>query len=339
MKIMTIRDIAALSGVGISTVSRVLNGRPDVSEGTRKKVMAVVEQYKYTQNSNAKNLKQQSSNLVSIIVRGRQNSFLYDIAERIIDTGDMLNQMFLLNYIDENDDEFEAARRVFAERKISGIIFVGSNAVDRGGEIEALSLPCVFATVDTSSLGLPMASSVSVDNALGARKAIDFLIKHGHRDIAVFGSGRKENDSIGQRYQGVLQSFGAHKLPLSKLIYVPCSFDMERAYHTIKSFLKKEHASFSAVFAMGDAMAVGAIRALYEAGLRVPEDVSVIGFDGIPLAKFFLPPLTTICQPAEQIARTSVELIMRLLNDPSDCQNVILKSRLLRGGTVKQIDY
>lgn len=336
MKIYTIKDIAALSGVGISTVSRVLNNRPDVSEATKKKVLDVVEMYNYTPNNNAKNLKQRNADLVSLIVRGRENTFLNSVAERIIDHGRQRGQNFLLDYIDEAGDEFAAARQHIAERKVRAIIFLGSNTVDHRRDIGALNVPCVFTTVDASSLGLEAVSSISVDNRQSARMAIDHLIENGHRHIAVFGGIRQSADGIGQRYQGVVQSFAAHGLPFDEALYVECPFLMEKAYRTASRFLRQGHA-FSAVFAMSDVMAIGIIKALADAGLRVPEDVSIIGFDGIALSRFTLPTLTTIEQPADALAMGSVDLVLRLLEDAKDVENVIVPSNLLLGGSVRSI--
>ncbi len=336
MKTLTIKDVAALSGVGIATVSRVLNNHPDVSAETKRKVMDVVVLHNYTPNNNARNLKQHSANLISIIVRGRQNSFLTDIAERMIEAGSEKKQKFLLDFIDEADDELEAARQHIAEKKVKGIIFLGANIVGRDSEVAALPLPCVFATIDTSNIAASGVSSIGVDNRLGARTAIDHLLESGHRRIAVFGGKREIDDGIGQRFQGVLQSFSAHGLAFDNSLYVQCSFAMEKAYHTAMRFLSGRP-SFTAVFAMSDIMAVAIIRALHDHGLRVPEDVSVIGFDGIALTRFMLPTLTTIEQPAQRIAAGSVALILRLLENPEDNENVILESVLRKGDSVKSL--
>lgn len=336
MKIYTIKDIARLAGVGISTVSRVLNNRPDVSEATKKKVTDVVEMYNYTPNNNAKNLKQRNADLVSLIVRGRENMFLNDIAERIIENGNRRGQNFVLDFMDESGGEFGAARHHIAERKVRAIIFLGSNTVGHEGEIAALRVPCVFTTVDTSQLGVPAVSSVSVDNRQSARVAIDHLIDNGHRSIAVFGGIREMNDSIGHRYQGVVQSFAAHGMTFDERRYVQCSFGMEKAYRTASRFIEQTR-DFTAVFAMSDVMAIGIIKALADKGLRVPEDVSVVGFDGIPLSRYTLPTLTTVEQPAHELARHSVDLALRLTENSDDTESITVLSALREGGSVRSI--
>ena len=117
---MTIKEIARLSGVGVSTVSRVLNKRPDVNEDTRGRVMEVIERYGYEPNSNAKHLKQLSTDCVAVIVRGRNNLFFSGILELLQKRIEAAGLRFLPHYIDENDDEAAAALRVYAERKVRG---------------------------------------------------------------------------------------------------------------------------------------------------------------------------------------------------------------------------
>ena len=337
MEILTIRDIARLARVSVSTVSRVLNGRPDVSEKTRAAVLQVVQKTNFTQNSNAKNLKQRNSEIASIIVRGRQNSFLTDVAERMISFGNQSKARFALDFIDEQGDEFEAAHRQFAERKIEGIVFLGSSTAGKEREIRALPLPCVFATVDTSALRCEGVSSVSVDDRLSARMAVDYLLDCGHRKIAVMGGRREVDDGIGQRYQGVLQSFEARSLAFDERLYVESHFTMGCAYERALAFVRSG-LECTAMFCMSDTMAIGAIKAFSEFGLRVPDDISVIGFDNIALARFLTPTLSTVSQPAQLIAEKSVELISRLIHDPSDTENVIVPSRLVQGGTVRRLD-
>lgn len=333
VEVYTIKDIAAMAGVGIATVSRVLNNRPDVSDATRQKVMDIVNQYGFTQNSNAKNLKQRNAELVSILVRGRQNSFLVDMAERMIAWGKQEKQSFLLDFLDEGEDEIEAARHHIAEKKPPVLVFLGANPMGRSEEIAALGAPCVFATVDAQGLSIPGVSSVSIDNRAAASLAVGHLLDYGHRRIAVFGGRRNMDDGIGRRYLGVVDSYQARGLDFDESLYVECSFAMGQAYERMNQFLA-ERRDFTAVFAVSDVMAIGLMKALYDAGLHVPEDVSMVGFDGIELSRYTLPALTTLQQPAQELARETVRLAQRLVKNPQDCQHLVVPSALLHGGSV-----
>ena len=337
MEILTIRDIARLARVSVSTVSRVLNGRPDVSEKTRAAVFQVVQKTNFTQNSNAKNLKQRNSEMASIIVRGRQNSFLTDVAERMISFGNQSKARFALDFIDEQGDEFEAAHRQFAERKIEGIVFLGSSTAGKEREIRALPLPCVFATVDTSALRCEGVSSVSVDDRLSARMAVDYLLDCGHRKIAVLCGRREVDDGIGQRYRGVLQSFEARSLAFDERLYVESHFTIGCAYERALAFVRSG-LECTAMFCMSDTMAIGAIKAFSEFGLRVPDDISVIGFDNIYISGFVEPALTTISQPSHEMGRRAARMLLDAIEQPNCVQeNVVMQPTLIERRSVRRV--
>lgn len=333
MRVVTIRDVASLSGVSISTVSRVLNGRPDVDAATRERVLAVVQQHGYTQNTNARNLKQRSVDFVAVVVRGRFNFFLTHIAEAILAYGKGCPFQFLLEFIDEKADEFEAARRLYAERRLTGVIFLGSNTIGRGEDIRRLNVPCVFATIEAD--GMPNVSSVSVDNRACARRAVDALFHLGHRRIAFAGYQGEPGDSIGRRFAGFIDAHTARGLSFDPALFAHADFSMASAHGATQALLARG-APFTGLFAISDTVALGAIKALSESGLRVPLDVSVVGFDGIEVAQFCLPPLTTIRQPADLIARRSVSLMCAALEHGVH-EHVTVEAEWLSGGTVRRI--
>ena len=332
MRVVTIRDIARSARVSVSTVSRVLNNRPDVGAVTRERVLDVVRQCEYTQNSNARYLKQRSIDFVAVIVRGRMNIFLTGIAESIIECGRGAPYQFILEFIDEKADEFEAARRLYAERCLSGIIFLGSNTVGHEAEIKKLSIPCVFATIE----GAPLegVSSVSVDNREASRRLADMLFKLGHERIAYVGDKSVEMDSIGRRYAGVMDAYAARGLVFDEGLFAYSKFSLTDAYAAMRGLIARTR-DFTAVIAVSDIVALGAIKALWDSGLRVPGDVSVAGFDGLDIAQYSLPPLTTIRQPALDIAKKSVELMAEAIQG-SGPAHIIVEAELLQGGSVRR---
>ena len=138
MKIYTIKDIAELCDVGVSTVSRVLNNKPDVNEDTRQRVLKVIKECNYYQNNNAKKLKQLNTHDISIVVRGRKSLFLNGIIEKMLTYGDKFDYHFSTEYIDETYSEFDIAKRLYAERKIEGIIFLGGDPLGKREELEMM---------------------------------------------------------------------------------------------------------------------------------------------------------------------------------------------------------
>lgn len=267
---MTIKEIARLSGVGVSTVSRVLNKRPDVNEDTRGRVMEVIERYGYEPNSNAKHLKQLSTDCVAVIVRGRNNLFFSGILELLQKRIEAAGLRFLPHYIDENDDEAAAALRVYAERKVRGIIFMGGCHTDNGAMLSRLPIPCVYSTVNAAEGYAPNVSSVSVDDRQGAKKAIDYLFDCGHENMVILSGETQGCNMAHQRYLGVLDSFKEHgkTLESSRVLVSPFSFSC--AYERIKEYTGPD---YTAIFAMSDTMAIGAARALMDSGKRVPEEL------------------------------------------------------------------
>ncbi len=335
MRIVTIRDVAEKAGVSISTVSRVLNERMDVDPQTREKVQSAIAELHFVRNNNARNLKQRHTDFVAVILHGRRNIFLTDIAERILEYGKETNCQFLLEFIDEKADEFKAVRRLYLERKLSGVIFLGSNISGREKEIIQLDLPCVFSTIEASSLKIPKVCSVSVDNRKGGTDAADRLFALGHRRIAVAGYQGEPSDGTGQRYTGAMDSYQKHGEAFDPNLYIHTDFTLKGAYEATCKTLEKTR-DFTAVFAISDMIAIGVIKALCDHGLRVPGDVSVIGFDGIELASYITPSLATMRQPVDEIAQMSVSLLLDgIAGKPP--RHVLLDTEPVTGDSIQSI--
>ena len=323
MEIYTIRDVARKAGVGVSTVSRVLNGRPDVSEETRKRVMDVVNSCGFVQNDNARFLKRSRTGFAAIIVRGRRNMFLTGIAEQMLEAAQGSKIPYLIEYIDEEDDEFGAMRKLYAERAARGFIILGSRLDERVDVAKQLGVPCVFATVDASATGLDNASSVSIDDRAAARAMTQELIALGHQRVAVFGGNPDGDDPFVWRYRGVLDSLTAHGVAFDpEESYVQTRFTLDGAYESAKRYFSRPR-SATAVMCMSDTIATGVIRALADMGIRVPQDISVTGFDGTQMARFYIPSIATVRQPTQRIARESVSLLHSMLEgNPAQCMKV-----------------
>lgn len=308
---MTIKDIAALSGYAIGTVSRVLNGSPNVSEEARTKIMAVVEEHHFVLNNNAKHLKQQSSSGIAIIVKGSQNMLFAAIVEQLQGLIREKGLACLIYYIDEEDNEVEQAIQVCQERRPLGILFLGSNLENFRSRFSAISLPCVLVTNSAAGLGFQNLSSVSTDDAAAARHAVEHLIGLGHRKIGILGGKTDCSNMAYTRYTGCLSAFHEHGIPFdSDRQFMEARFSMEDGYRAAGTLLT-QMPEVTALFAMSDVMAVGAIRAIRDRGLQVPGDISVMGFDGLDLGRYLAPQLTTIRQQRERIASRSVELLLR----------------------------
>lgn len=335
MKVVTIRDVAREAGVSIATVSRVLNAPHEVEGSTREKVLRVIQRLNYIRNTNASNLKQRHTEFAAVILRGRRNSFLTDLAERIMAKAHDSGVQFLMEIIDERDDEFLAARKLYLERKLSGIIFLGANLKNRRRDIARLDIPCVFATVEAAFIDLAKVSSVSVDNFASGRAAADRLYQLGHRHIAMVGYFGDRTDSTGRRLHGVLDSLNRHGIPYDPQLFVDTDFSLARAWEATCQLIRRGR-PFTALIAISDMLAIAAGKALYDHGLRVPEDVSLVGFDGIEQGRYSTPSLATMRQPSEQIADTTLQLFSDMCRGAPG-RHVLLDAAWLDGGSVRAI--
>ena len=333
MKIYTIKDIAQKAGVSVTTVSRVLNKRPDVNQATREKVERVMEECHFVGNANARGLKQTDSENVAIILRGRENPFLNSLAEAVLLYTHDHEASFLVEYVDETADEFQTAVRLHHEKRVTGCIFLGGRIDERARVLEGIDMPMVFATISAEKANLPRAGSVFIDNRMMGRLAMQTLIDAGHTKIAIFGGARQSDDGFGQRYQGAMEALEKAGIPFDGERYVDTRFSLRGAYDTARGFFAMKPDT-TAVFAMSDTVAMGVIRALSDIGRRVPEDVSVVGYDGIEMGKYFLPRLTTVEQPINDIARESVAMLMGMLEKGEEPRHVVVPASLIERESV-----
>ena len=339
MKIVTIKDVARAAKVSISTVSRVLNDRQAVDPDTRANVLDVVKKMNFVRNQSASKLKMQGVSAIGVILRGRRNAFLTDLAESVLEAGHGTGFQFILEIIDFKASQVPAARQLYLEHKLQGIIFLGANVDerDREDEMRALDLLQVYATVDASHLGNPCISSVSIDNRKAGRTAVEKLLELGHTKIALLGYFSKGLDSTGLRLYGALDALEAAGIEYDPTLYVETGFSLPEGYNSARALLEAGK-QFTAVFAAGDIMAIGAIKAIREAGLRVPEDVSIIGFDGIELGQYLYSPLTTLRQPSEIIAKESVRLMRDLIQGkPASHKSVDFE--FIPGGSIASVKH
>lgn len=334
---MTIKDIAKESGYAVGTVSRVLNNHPDVSPEARKRVMAVVSAHHFTPNSNAKHLKQQAGNSIAIVVKGTRNMLFAGILELLQFEIRKHGYSSFVTYIDEEDNEVRKARGVCRERRPLGILFLGSNLEYFRESFSGIGVPCVLVTNSAQSLGFRNLSSVTTDDVAAAAFSIQYLVERGHRDIGILGGDPRRSDASCARLLGCEQGFAACHLPFDQeRQYQAARFSMPSGYTAMENLLEAIP-DMTAVFAFSDVMAIGAMRALRDHGKRVPEDISLIGYDGIELSRYSTPRLTTIKQADEVLACRGAELLLSQIEQHTDPAHETISFRLLDGESVKNL--
>lgn len=334
---MTIKDIARLSGCGVATVSRVLNHHPDVSEKTRRKVMAVVEEHEFQPNNNAKHLKQQAGTSIAILVKGTQNMLFADLVEQVQALLRDSDRDAAVYYLDEDANEVAYAIQLCRERKPVGVLFLGGDLEFFQKSFAQLQVPCVLLTNTARDLGFDNLSSLTTDDEQAAFQAIDYLVQKGHRAIGVLGGNWSSSQISYRRLQGCRRAFEHHGLPFDPERQAqPSRYSMADAYAATKWLLER-CPELTAIFAMSDVMAVGVIRALRDLDKRVPEDISVVGYDGISIGRYTIPRLTTICQDTRSLAEQGVDLLLRNIRHSGQPFHGVVPFRLLDGESVAEL--
>lgn len=333
---MTIVDIAKESGYSVTTVSRVLNNRRDVSPAAKKIIMEIVEAHNFVPNNNAKRLKQTATKNILAIAKGTSNMLFTSIVEEVQKMVEPTDFTLGIHYLDEDSNEVEEALRFCRERKPIGILFLGGNPQFFKEKFEEVSVPCVLVTNRAENLGFENLSSVSTDDVLGAEKAVDFLIANGHKDIAVIGGDLSISSTSIQRYKGYQNSMEKRGLEIREDYYGKSRFSFDSAYNAMNQLLDRD-IHISAVFAMSDVTAIGAIRAIRDRGLSVPEDISLIGYDGTMLADYYNPKIVSIRQGFQEMAARSVEILIGMIDLNRSATHELIPFTLADGESIRKI--
>ena len=329
---MTVKDLARLSGYSLGTVSRVLNNQPNVSEQARRKIMSIVEESGFELNANAKNLKQQRSTSLLVIVKGRANELFAMLVEQIQSLIRETEHPLLLAYIDEEDNEVRQAAQLCREKKPMGVLFLGGDNTHFLEDFKEINVPAVLVTNSAAGLPFQNLASVTTDDTDAARCAMQFLLDQGHREILVIG-GFGSSEVSRMRLDGCVKAVARASCGYQ---YQPARFSFAQGYEAMDRQLKGGQ-RVTAVFALADVMAIGAMRCIRDHGLRVPEDISVIGFDGLPLGQYYSPKLSTISQPVEALAKECVELLLDMI-DGGKPRHVTVPYTLSVNESVKNIE-
>jgi DNA-binding LacI/PurR family transcriptional regulator len=313
---ITIKHVAEKSGVSVQTVSRVLNNRPDVSPETRKRVQEVMDSLKYQPYALARGLASKRTYTLGLITSDFADYWFAQVVTGAETEAGEHGYFFMLGSTASTPKTEPKFLRLLTQRHVEGILFVRAERpsdLDHLRKLQESGIPIV-----TTGFYLPGSELcfVEVDNLNGARQATQHLIDLGHTQIAEI-TGPEGLNSVTNRTQGYLQALQTAGIaPHPELIVQGESWWHRAGYEATKKLLSKK-IPFTAVFAHNDRLAKGAISALNEAGLKVPQDVSIVGYDDIPEAEFSDPPLTTIRQPMQAVGKAAAHLLITLIEDPN----------------------
>ena len=303
----TIYDVARLAGVSTATVSRALNGTARIAPDTRAVIDAAVEELGYRPNTIARSLVTKSTQTIALLLPDIANPFYAELVRGIQQRALATGHTMLLCTTEGDPEREEEYLTLLRAKQVDGVLVDGLVLPpDRIAHFVREGLPIVCLDRDVDSTSVPL---VQVDNRLGARMATEHLLSLGHRRVAHI-AGARDLGISEERIAGYRDAHGAVGLEPDLALLAVGSFTDEGGYEAMRTLLARTE--LTAVFAANDLSAIGVINALVESGRRVPEDVSVVGFDDIRLARFTTPPLTTIAQPALEIAKRATQLLLDL---------------------------
>lgn len=297
----TILDVAKLANVSKATVSRVLNDNPKVNAEIRERVLEAIERLNYRPSAVARHLASSTSNMIGLILPDITNPYFPVLARGIEDAAHRIGCTLFISNTDNDPSLEQEYIRKMVQQQVAGIVLISSSLEeDKVNDLLQYDVP--FVLCDRSMVGSPF-DSVSIDNYKAAYDAMQYLIAQGHRSICHI-AGPSLVESSEHRKQAYLDVMKEHDLkPFVRI----SSFNYESG-HQQMSYVLNEYKP-TAVFAANDLIALGAMNAIQQHGLNVPDDIAVIGCDDILFAHMAQPPLSTILVPAYQIGITAIELL------------------------------
>jgi LacI family transcriptional regulator len=330
-KKVTLNDVAKYSGVSYQTVSRVINKHPSVAEKTRKRVEEAIRELNYTPNRAARSLVTNRSDTIAIISFGTTfygpAQMLTNITQQAKNSGYHISPSSIQNL---EHEEVKAALDDIHGQLIDGIIMIAPIIFDFMIEVKELVGEIPFIQIDTRPQ--PGLASVVIDQIYGSRLATEHLIGLGHRQIAEISGTLNWHDAV-MRHQSWQETMKQNNL--SHEMSIEGNWTAQSGYEAVQSLLK-QGAEFTGLVVANDQMALGAIAALANAGLCVPDDISVVGFDDIPEAAYFLPALTTVRQDFSALGKQAVDYLVSLMRNPETAihQRVLSPELIIRNSTV-----
>lgn len=326
---LTLEDIAKLAGVSRSTVSRVINDHPSVSDDARVRVRSVITETGFHPNMAARSLASQRSYILGLVIPRSAHTFFTDpyfprLTEGIAQACNNHGFTFSLFLFHTEEDERKLFPRLCRRGLVDGTIIQSTNAGDEMyNQISQSDVPFVVAGRPLHPEG---ASYVDVDNVSGAFNAVRHLALLGRKRIANIAAPFNTTTGI-DRLEGYQKALEESKLPFDTELVSECDFTESGGYYSAQKLLPAQP---DAIFASSDGMALGALRAIRESGLRVPEDIAVVGYDDLPPALQSTPPLTTIRQPIHRMGVQLVETLLDIIdNGPMPPRRVVFGTELI----------
>ncbi|BDD12145.1 LacI family transcriptional regulator (plasmid) [Fulvitalea axinellae] len=332
---VTIKDIAKMLGISKSTVSRAIRGSEEINPETKKRIMDLVEELDYQPNAFARSLLKHRSNTIGVVIPAIENSFFANLISGVQHVAHSKGYNVMICQTNDSFDREVSDIRTLCRHQVDGIILSLSSETKSFDHLQSVidkDIAFVMADRTTHKIEAPR---ILVNDRDGAYNATKHLIENGYRNI-IHLAGPESLEIANLRAQGfsdAMEEAGSTDID-SKIFR--CPFREEKARELTLELLK-DGVKFDAVFAASDKIAVGAMMAIKEAGLYIPDDVALVGFTDLPMAKLLTPSLTTIQQPAQEMGRKAAELLLESIEDKEshDSSDYVMTTRLIQRESTK----
>ncbi|EOS96824.1 HTH-type transcriptional repressor PurR [Erwinia tracheiphila] len=329
----TIKDVAKHAGVSTTTVSHVINKTRFVAEETKNAVWAAIKALHYSPSAVARSLKVNNTKTIGLLATSSEAPYFAEIIEAVENCCFDKGYTLILGNAHNNLQKQQAYLSMMAQKRVDGLLVMCSEYPDTLIAMLEDNRNIPMVVMDWGEPRGDFTDTV-LDNAFeGGYLAGRYLIERGHRDIGVI-PGQMERNTGGGRHAGFLKALAEANIPLSQEWLVQGDFEPESGYQAMQKILSQNERP-TAVFCGGDVMAMGAICAADEMGLRVPQDISVIGYDNVRNARYFTPSLTTIHQPKEQLGQTAFSMLLdRITSKREESQTIEVYPSLIERRSV-----
>ncbi|UCD36982.1 MAG: LacI family DNA-binding transcriptional regulator [Fidelibacterota bacterium] len=330
---VTMKDIAQMAGVSVVTVSRALNDKPDINEVTKESILRIAQDLNYAPHDLARSLITRKTKTIGIIIPNNEDPFYAKIVGGISAESRERGYSVILCSSRSDADEELRLFRVLREKRVDGMLIYPAQEDDRYiAELRNIAIPYVFLNRHTDELACDY---VMNDNVHGTFSAVSELIRRGYRNI-VYVCAKPTASSGEERIKGCQMAAEQHGLAAESLTVLTCEETIQSCYQLVKGVIQDKTPPMDAIFLWDDKLAIGAIKALLEAGLRIPQDIAVVGYDDIEISEFLYPSLTTVRQPTYQIGQTATRILLDKLETDGGLapRQIILKPELIIRDTI-----
>ena len=310
MKYITLKMVAKRAGVSVNTASRAINNKPDINLETKKRVLQIAKELGYIRNAAAVALRTKKTGTIGVVIADNRNPFYAEVLNGMEEAAREKNYHIILANTQRDYRKEEEAINLLLAKRVDGLLI--TPVQDKDDDIKNLidaNIPFVVVGRDFKNIEV---DAIYNDEVKGGFLATEYLIKKGHKRIALINGFLYKSPAKG-RSEGYKKALNKYRIPLDESLISVGDINIEDGHERTKQMLEKD-LNFTAIFVYNDMMAFGAMQAIKEKGLRIPEDIGLVGYDDIPFSSLISPALTTIRLKKQELGAESVKLLLSRIN-------------------------